>query len=77
MSIKRVRNENFKPFIDDEGFFQSRGLDCPPTLKNLNKKDEKAKKEIIWHENLETHSRLYFHNTLSSARRHANFINVR
>ncbi|KAG5667431.1 hypothetical protein PVAND_015411 [Polypedilum vanderplanki] len=49
MSIKKVRNEKFQPFIEDEGFF----MDSEP------------------------HLRLYHHNTLSSARRHANFVNVK
>lgn len=69
MSIKQVRNENFKPFIDDEGFFDGEGLIEPPQLR--------CNKDKLWYENLEPHMRLYHHNTLSSARRHANFVNVR
>lgn len=67
MSIKQVRNENFRPFIDREGFFKGRELVEPPTSSG----------EKLWHENLEPFVRLYHHNTLSSARRHANFVNVR
>lgn len=69
MSIKQVRNENFKPSIDDEGFFEGGGLPEPP--------DFNSNKDKLWYDNLEPHMRLYHHNTLSSARRHANFINVR
>lgn len=69
MSIKQVRNENFRPFIDEEGFFNGSGLTDPPNLEE--------NKDKLWHENLEPHMRLYHHNTLSSARRHANFVNVR
>lgn len=68
MSIKRIRNENFQPNIDEEGFFNGTGLVEPP---NINAK------ENSWCENLNTCNRLYHHNTLSSARRHANFINCR
>lgn len=77
MSIKRIRNENFEPVIKSEGYFQNRGLDKPPTLRNINNRKEMARMEKIWHETLEPHLRLYHHNTLSSARRHANFINIR
>lgn len=69
MSIKKVRNENFRPFIEEEGIFKGCGLTDPP---NYNEKSDK-----LWHENLEPHMRLYHHNTLSSARRHANFVNLR
>lgn len=67
MSIKQVRNGNFQPFIEEEGFFEGRGLDAPP---NFNE-------QKLWHEEIPPHLRLYHHNTLSSSRRHANFINVR
>ena len=77
MSIKRIRNENFEPFINDEGFYKDRGLDRPPSLQNLKKEEEMMSKGKMWHENLNPHMRLYHHNTLSSARRHANFMNVR
>lgn len=69
MSIKKVRNEHFEPFIDREGFFNGTGLAKPPSI------DEDEKK--LWYENLEPHVRLYHHNTLSSTRRHANFYNIR
>jgi hypothetical protein len=68
MSIKRIRNENFQPNIEDEGFFNGPGLVVPPT----EGADEKS-----WCENLKIYQRLYHHNTLSSARRHANFVNCR
>lgn len=69
MSVKQIRNENFRPFIDSEGFFDGGGLVEPPNINNDKNK--------LWHERLEPHMRLYHHNTLSSARRHANFINIR
>lgn len=65
MSIKLVRNKSFEPFIDREGFY----IEKPPTV---NKNGDK-----IFHEKLEPNERLFHHNTLSSARRNANFINVR
>jgi hypothetical protein len=70
MSIKQVRNERHEPFIDQEGFFVDSGLVAPPS-------NEHAKDNKIWHESLKPHLRLYHHNTLSSARRHANFVNVK
>lgn len=69
MSIKLVRNENYKPFIEEEGFFDGTGLVEPPEFKQNNDK--------YWYEGIETHLRLYHHNTLSSSRRHANFVNVK
>lgn len=69
MSIKQVRNANFQPFIEEEGFFEGVGLIAPPHY-NGNRYE-------LWYEKLQPYTRLYHHNTLSSARRHANFINVR
>lgn len=69
MSLKQVRNENYRPFIDQEGFFSGCELVEPPTAKERN--------EMLWHEKLEPFERLFYHNTLSSARRHANFFNLK
>lgn len=69
MSIKLVRNENYKPFIETEGYYDGTGLDEPPDFKSNDDK--------YWYEGIETHLRLYHHNTLSSSRRHANFVNVK
>ncbi|KAL7015760.1 hypothetical protein ACKWTF_016658 [Chironomus riparius] len=77
MSIKRIRNENFEPFINNEGFYKDRGLDRPPSIQNLKKEEEMIRKGKAWYESLDPHFRLYYHNTLSSARRHANFMNVK
>jgi hypothetical protein len=63
MSIKQVRNENFQPFIEDEGFFVS--------------PSQHERREQVSGEKFEVHERLNNHNTLSSARRHAGFINTR
>lgn len=68
MSIKQVRNDNFQPRIEEEGFFNGTGLNEPPPHDGNEK---------LWHESLEPHKRLFYHNTLSSARRHANFVNIR
>lgn len=65
MSIKKVRNVNFKPFIEHEGFFDGPGLVEPPLTG--------AK---MWYENLPISVRLFHHNTLVTARRHANFVNT-
>ncbi|CRL07755.1 CLUMA_CG020709, isoform A [Clunio marinus] len=70
MSIKKIRNEKFHPFIKSEGVFIGNGLSEPPTVKFIEK-------EKLWHENLEPRLRLFYHNTLSSTRRHANFMNVK
>lgn len=69
MSIKLLRNENYQPIIDKEGFFESTGLPVPP---NYQDSDEK-----LWYENLKICERIYYHNTLSSARRHTNFHNCK
>lgn len=69
MSIKKIRNENFDPYIDEEGYFKdgftlhsSYGKDTPTSVQTIQ-------------ENLKPHMRLFYHNTLSTARRHANFMN--
>ncbi|CAO1344003.1 unnamed protein product [Diamesa hyperborea] len=69
MSIKRVRNENYQPVIEKEGFYESTGLPVPPYYEDGEEK--------LWYENLKIHERIYYHNTLSSARRHANFHNYK
>ena len=69
MSIKRVRNENYQPIIEKEGFFQSSGLPVPPYYEDSEEK--------LWYDKLKIHERIYYHNTLSSARRHANFHNFK
>lgn len=69
MSIKKVRNKNFDPYIDQEGFFKdgtilhtSVGKDTPSSVQTIQ-------------DDIKPHMRLFYHNTLSSARRHANFVN--
>lgn len=68
MSIKQIRNYNYFPEIYEEGFFAA-AIREPPVKED--------KKKAVWHKGLEPYARLFSHHTLSSARRHANFINIK
>lgn len=69
MSIKQIRNYNYFPNIDEEGIFVGE-IKEPPL-------SEEGKSNNFWQKGLEPYVRLHFHNTLSSARRQANFINIK
>lgn len=68
MSIKQIRNYNYCPNIYEEGFFAA-ALSAPPVNED--------KKNSVWHKGLDPSVRLFFHHTLSSSRRNANFINIK
>lgn len=55
--MKRVRNLNYEPYLESEGKFWKR-LPTPP----------ECKKEQHWFENLSPNHRLFYHQTLNSAR---------
>lgn len=69
MSIKQIRNYKFFPNIHEEGIFAGPISDPPVKIHDTKKN--------VWHKGLEPSVRLFFHHTLSSARRHANFINIK
>ncbi|KAJ6646386.1 Protein CFAP276, partial [Pseudolycoriella hygida] len=55
--IKRVRNLNYEPYLESEGNFR-KNLPAPP----------KCEKDQHWFENLSPNHRLFYHQTLNSAR---------
>lgn len=55
--MKRVRNLNYEPYLNGEGKFW-KSLPAPPEYD----------KEQYWFENLSPNHRLYYHQTLNSAR---------
>ena len=61
---KKIRNENYLPFIEDEGVY-IKPLPSPPN----------ADKGKIWNEGLNANERVFYHQTLSSARKSARFRN--
>lgn len=60
--VRRIRNLGYLPFIEDEGEFLKE-MPVPPGLCE----------EKIWHEGLSPSDRMFFHQTLNSARRFARF----
>lgn len=54
---KRVRNLNYQPYLESEGEFWKR-LPSPPEFR----------KDRYWFENLQPNHRLFYHQTLNSAR---------
>lgn len=55
--LKRVRNLNYEPCLEGEGVFR-KCLPAPP----------ECKKDQYWFENLSPNHRLFYHQTLNSAR---------
>ncbi|KAG4072710.1 hypothetical protein HA402_001822 [Bradysia odoriphaga] len=60
--MKRVRNLNYEPYLDTEGKFWKR-LPTPP----------ECSKDQYWFENLSPNHRLFYHQTLNSARNAVTF----
>lgn len=71
MSIKKVRNEKLEPYIDEEGYFK----DSTQAESSFGKDTPSSDQQLI--ETYKPHMRLFNHKTLSSARRHANFVNTK
>ena len=62
METKRIRNIEYKPYIEEEGEFRKE----VPVPYGLSK-------DKFWFDGLKPHTRLFFHQTLNSARRFAGF----
>lgn len=62
MSVKRVRNLGYQPFIEEEGQFRKH-VPIPPYLSE----------EKQWYDGLPPNDRMFFHQTLNSTRRFAGF----
>jgi len=60
--IKRVRNIGYLPYIEQEGVF----------LESMPKPPEQPIRKL-WYDGLSPYNRLFYHQTLNSARRFALF----
>lgn len=58
----RVRNYSYTPYLEREGHFV-----CPMP------KPPKVEQNKLWHSNLNTHERLFYHQTLGSVRKSKRF----
>ncbi len=71
MSVKQVRNKNYLPRVDGEGYF----VDKKPPEPVTHQATDDPEKIELWARELSPCDRMFYHHTLSSTRRIAKFQN--
>lgn len=70
MSVKQVRNKNYIPCLEVEGYFEKHPPE-PTTYQEAIKPEQIE----LWSWKLTPYERMFYHHTLSSTRRIAKFQN--